>query len=401
MIVLVFNTGSASLKFDLVRVERRQASPHDGKKLLSGIIESIGREAVLSEFNGKNVSNQHRVEAKGIQDAVERAVEWMKQERPQDVASVEIIGHRVVHGADRFSGPVWIDDGTVQAITELEDIAPLHNRPALEAIEASQKLFGPKSRMAAVFDTSFHRTLPERAFTYALPYELAERRKIRRYGFHGPSHEYMMRRYAEIAGKSVEDVSIVTLHLESGCSACAIQNGRSVDTSMGFTPLEGLVMGMRSGDLDPALVGYIARNEQLSLDQVEELLNKKSGLLGLSGVSHDTRKLMEQIESNDRAKLAMEVFCYRAAKYIGAYLAALGGAEVIIFGGGIGEDTPWVRARVCASFDWCGLMTDQDANAKIINQEGRISTDGSKLQAWVIPTEESLMIAHQAALLRA
>ena len=259
-------------------------------------------------------------------------------------------------------------------------------------------------RMVAVFDTSFHQTLPEQAYTYALPQELMKRHRIRRYGFHGSSHDYMMRRYAEIQGKSATQVSIVTLHLESGCSACAIQDGRSVDTSMGFTPLEGLVMGMRSGDIDPALVGFIARSEKISLDEVETILNKKSGLLGLSGISHDTRKIMPRFASNDpaprhEAELAMQVFCYRITKYLGGYLAALGGAEAIIFGGGIGEDTPWVRAEVCSHFAWCGMELDELANARLINEEGRITTADSKLAAWVIPTEESLMIAHQAALL--
>ena len=311
MILLVFNTGSASLKFDLIAVEPGQSSPHDGSKLLSGIIEGIGAEAVLSRFEGKDVKGQHRVEAKDVHAATGKAVQWMRSERPGDFAAIQRVAHRIVHGADRFSGPTWIDESTVESIKDLEAIAPLHNQAALETIEASRELFGSQMRMVAVFDTSFHKSLPEHAYTYALPQDLIKRHHIRRYGFHGPSHEYMMRRYAEITGKSVEDISLVTLHLESGCSACAIQKGHSVDVSMGFTPLEGLVMGMRSGDIDPALVGYIARNEKLSLDEVETLLNRKSGLLGLSGISHDTRKIMEHFESNPSAKLAMEVFCYR------------------------------------------------------------------------------------------
>ena len=400
MILLVFNTGSASLKFDLIAVEIGESSPHDGRKLLSGIIESIGAEALLSRLDGKDVADQHRVQAKDLRAATEQAFQWVRGERPDDFAAIQIVAHRIVHGADRFSGPAWIEESTIQAIKELETIAPLHNQAALETIEASRKLFGSQMRMVAVFDTSFHKSLPEHAYTYALPQELMERHHIRRFGFHGPSHEYMMRRYAEITGKPVNDVSLITLHLESGCSACAIQNGHSVDVSMGFTPLEGLVMGMRSGDIDPALVGYIARNEKLSLDEVETLLNKKSGLLGLSGISHDTRKIMEHFESSSSAKLAMEGFCYRITKYVGAYLAALGGADALIFGGGIGEDTPWVRTQVSSHFGWCGLKVDETVNEALINREGRITSEDSAIHAWVIPTEESLMIAHQAALLR-
>jgi len=251
--------------------------------------------------------------------------------------------------------------------------------------------------MIVGFDTVFHRSLPPVAYHYALPADLVKRHQIRRYGFHGPSHEYLLYRYCELTSTAREKASLITLHLESGCSACAIHNGRSVDTSMGFTPLEGLVMGTRSGDIDPALVRYLAHKEKLDVDKVEELLNKKSGLLGMSQVSLDTRVLMNNMPGNEKVQLAMDVFCYRLRKYIGAYLAVLqGAATAIVFGGGIGEDSPWIREQVCAGMEWCGLQLDAAANERLINREGRISTDNSKLHAFVVLTQEALMLAHQA-----
>jgi len=299
----------------------------------------------------------------------------------------------VVHGGDRFTAPMRIDDEVIAGIEALKELAPLHNQPAVSVIRASRNKLGIP--MVAVFDTVFHRTIPDRAKFYAIPPDLAERHKIYRYGFHGISHQYLTQRYAQIVGKFNESVNIITLHLESGCSTTAIQAGKSIDTSMGFTPLEGLMMGKRSGDIDPAIVGYLARKEKVEVSEVEEWLNKKSGLLGLSGVSHDTRELMQQLD-NERVRIAMEVFCYRIRKYIGAYLAVLNGAEAIIFGGGISENTAFVREQVCEGFEWCGLKLDRDRNQKTIDCEGRISTDDSRLHAYVIPAEEGLMIAQEA-----
>lgn len=276
----------------------------------------------------------------------------------------------------------------------LEAIAPLHNQPAVSVIHASRdKLDVP---MVAVFDMVFHRHIPDRAKLYAISPDLTARHKIYRYGFHGISHQYLTDHYAQIVGKSTESINIITLHLESGCSATAIQAGKSIDTSMGFTPLEGLMMGKRSGDLDPAIVGYLARKENVEVSEVEDWLNKKSGLLGLSGVSHDTRQLMQQFETNEQVRLALDVFCYRIRKYIGAYLAALEGAEAIVLGGGINENTPFVREQVCKGFEWCGLKLDDERNRKTINCAGRISSDDSRLHAYVIPVEEGLMIAQEA-----
>jgi acetate kinase len=251
--------------------------------------------------------------------------------------------------------------------------------------------------MVAVFDTSFHHMLPDYATTYAIPFELALRHKIRRYGFHGIAHRYLTLRYAEITQMAEERVNIVTLHLGNGCSATAIRGGKSVDTSMGFTPLEGLVMGTRSGDLDPAVVGFLSKKERLAVAEVEALLNERSGLLGISGRSNDMRDLLERAPSDARSRLAVEIFCYRARKYLGAYLAVLGGAQAVIFSGGIGENSPEVRAKICEGMEWCGLRLDSELNGRIRGLEGEISTVDAKIRVFVIPADEEKLIAQDTA----
>jgi acetate kinase len=292
-----------------------------------------------------------------------------------------------------------IDDQTLGVLDELSDLAPLHNPAAVSGIRAIRKILGPSIRMVAAFDTSFHHTIPEHAATYAIPYELSLKHKIRRYGFHGLAHEYSALRYGELTGTPKERINIVTLHLGNGCSACAIQHGQSVDTSMGFTPLEGLVMGTRSGDLDPAIVGYLAEKERVSANQVEHWLNRRSGLLGLSGLSNDMRELMTQYDENPRARLAVNVFGYRARKYLGAYLAALSGAEAVIFSGGIGENAPLVRKLICEGMEWCGLTLDLRLNATITGRDGELSAPDSRLKVFVIHTDEEAIIARETATL--
>jgi acetate kinase len=250
--------------------------------------------------------------------------------------------------------------------------------------------------MIAVFDTVFHQTIPDEAALYPLPLELARRHRIRRYGFHGISHRYLMLRYAQITNRPIEEINLITLHLEGGCSAAAIERGRSIDTSMGFTPLEGLMMGTRSGDIDPAIVTYLMRKEALDGNDVEKLLNKNCGLLGVSGMSADTRELREHL-SEGPVDLALNMFCYRVRKYIGAYLAVLGGAEAVIFGGGIGENTAIVRERICERLSWFGCVLDQRRNRETIDREGSITTPESRVKAWVIPTQEGLMMAREVA----
>ncbi len=300
----------------------------------------------------------------------------------------------MVHGGDLFAEPALIDDEVLAAVEALTDLAPLHNAPSLSAIRAARAALGPGVPMVATFDTAFHRTLPEHASRYAIPLELADKHHIRRYGFHGLAHRYMTERYAAITSTPLEQVKLVTLQLGNGCSATAVEGGRSVDTSMGFTPLEGLVMGTRSGDVDPSLAGFLARREAVDITEVEGWLNTRSGLLGVSGRSADMRELLEaEAQGDARAALAVAMFCYRVRKYVGAYLAALGGANAVVFGGGIGENAPPVRARVCANMEWCGLTLDEERNARTIGSEGRISAGDSRVHAYVIPVDEEGVIA--------
>jgi acetate kinase len=302
----------------------------------------------------------------------------------------------VVHGGERFVRSVRIDDEVIRGLEENIDLAPLHNPHNLRGIQAAATVLGRGIPQVGVFDTAFHHTLPEHAYLYAIPYSLYRRYRVRRYGFHGTSHRYIAHRYRQLTGRSREETRIITLHLGNGCSACAIARGESVDTSMGFTPLEGLVMGSRSGDLDPAILDYLAAKEGLTLTEIEGMLNKQAGLLGVSGLTNDMRELLAEAEEHDdrRAWLAIEIFCYRARKYIGAYLAALGGADAVVFSGGIGENAPGIRTRICDGLEWAGLEISPARNAGITKrQEGRISVDGAGMEAWVIPTDEELLIA--------
>jgi acetate kinase len=318
------------------------------------------------------------------------------------MSAIDAVGHRVVHGGERFTKSVLVTDSILRDLEDIIELAPLHNPHNLKGIQAVRELLGGGVPQAAVFDTAFHHTLPERAYLYAIPYSLYRRYKLRRYGFHGTSHRYVAYRYRMLAGASREDTKLVTLHLGNGCSACAIDAGDSVDTSMGMTPLEGLVMGTRSGDLDPALLDVIASKEGLSLHEVESMLNKQSGLLGISGLTHDMRELLaEAHENNDRrACLAIEIYCYRIRKYIGSYLAGMGGAHALVFTGGVGENSAEIRARICAGLEWMGLDLDPAANERMVRgAEGRITREGSALAAWVIPTDEELLIARDTVRL--
>ncbi|HTW30287.1 MAG TPA: acetate kinase, partial [Candidatus Sulfotelmatobacter sp.] len=310
-------------------------------------------------------------------------------------ADIHAVGHRVVHGGELFKESTLIDDRVLKGIEDCIDLAPLHNPNNVKGIVAARELFGTAIPQVAVFDTAFHHSLPEQAYLYAVPYHLYRRHKIRRYGFHGTSHRYVAFRYRALRGLTREQTNIITLHLGNGCSAAAIKGGSPVDTSMGMTPLEGLVMGTRSGDLDPAIVGVIARKEGMSATEVDTLLNTQSGLLGISGLTNDMRELQAEIKEHDdrRVRLAVEIFCYRARKYIGAYLAAMGGADAIVFTGGIGENSADVRARICSGMEWAGISIDDAKNQETIGREGVISADGSKLLDYAIPTDEELLIA--------
>jgi acetate kinase len=401
--VLVFNPGSASLKFELIAAD--PPTPHlvGGRKLVSGVIEPIGGQSKLFLFDDHKAIPQQEVCAPEHGHAAEWVLSWidsgsMSSHGIKSTKDLDVAAYRVVHGGEHYSDPVRIDDEVIAAIEKLEDLAPLHNAGSASVIRAGRRRLGSTIPSIAVFDTGFHRTIPERARFYAIPWELTLRHEIRRYGFHGISHNYLLLRYAELTGTPPEQTNIVTLHLEGGSSATAVAGGKSIDTSMGFTPLEGLVMGTRCGDIDPAIVAFLARKEAVSVDTVEGWLNKESGLFGISGRSQDTRVLIEHVASDERARLALDIFAYRVRKYIGAYLAVIGRATAVVFGGGISENTPYVRQRICEGMEWLGLHFDPDRNAAVIEREGLISRDESRLHAFVIPSEEGLMIAHQALL---
>src|SRR5437870_3197770 len=353
MKVLVLNCGSSSLKFQVIE-PAESGPPGDGdSRFARGVIERIGDESSCRFQMAGCAAHEEELRLRDHEQGVGRVLEWLDANKDCKLSALDAVGHRVVHGGERFTAPVWIDDEVLSVLETLNELAPLHNPACLSGIRAARNLLGSSTPMVAVFDTSFHHTLPDYAFTYAIPYELSQRYGIRRYGFHGLAHRYSVLRYAAKTKIPSSQLNLVTLHLGNGCSICAIKGGISVDTSMGFTPLEGLMMGTRSGDLDPAIVAFLTKKEKISADEVESLLNKQSGLLGVSGRSHDMRELAEDTV-DPRAALAVEMFCYRARKYLGAYLAALGGAKAVIFSGGIGENSPRVRARICAGMEWCG-----------------------------------------------
>jgi acetate kinase len=397
MRVLVFNCGSSSVKFQLIEMLGGPKSTLADQRLARGLVERIGNQSSYTFEVAGNQLEEKRNQIRSHEEAVRRIIDDVNT-HPQ-LTKPDAIGHRVVHGGDRFTSAVLIDDSVLDALENLSELAPLHNPAGLSGIRAAQSVLNSSIPMVAAFDTAFHHTLPERAYTYAIPAELSAKHGIRRYGFHGLAHQYAAQRYAESTGTMIDRVNLVTLHLGNGCSACAIRRGESVDTSMGFTPLEGLVMGTRSGDLDPALVGYLARKEDVSVADVENWLNNRSGLLGLSGVSSDMRELIATMDQNPRSRLAIDVFCDRVRKYLGAYLALLGGAEAVIFSGGVGENSPLVREKICADMKWCGLQFDHEANMDAVGNDGRISSARSRMKAYVVRTDEEVIIAREAARL--
>lgn len=396
MKVLVLNSGSSSLKFLLAEFPASDGAtlPQGHTGAIRGSIERIGGNATLTLVSDRSeaVGEERRVADH------EAAVRWVLERLSCD--EVETVGHRIVHGGAWFRGPVVIEDEVVAKIERVIELAPLHNPACLAAIRAARKALGERVPMVAVFDTAFHRTMPEQAATYAIDEDLAARHGIRRYGFHGIAHASAIAAYAASTGRPLDGTKLITLHLGNGCSAAAIRDGASVDTSMGFTPLEGLVMGTRSGDCDPGIAGYLARHGNLSAGEIDRLLNERSGLLGLSGRSSDMREVLAAAAQHDRrAELALAVFSYRARKYIGAYLAVLGGADAVVFSGGIGERAPDVRARICREMDWCGLRLDPNRNVKTTSLPAgsarRISPDGVALPVYVAGVDEETWIARE------
>ena len=390
---LVFNPGSNSLKFEVIECERRQQIASDACKLASAALDGIGKQPKLSVSQGPKSVSDEDVQARDMHEAVTAAIAWLRRDDAlrNALERLAFVAIRVVHGGWKYAGATRVTPVVRRDIEALEDLAPLHNQSSLDTLAAVDKELAGVP-VFVTFDTAFHRTLPEKAWRYPIERETADRHGVRKFGFHGVSHRYMLEQYAYTIGKQPEAINVVTLHLESGCSACAIERGVSVDTTMGMTPLEGLMMGSRSGSIDPAIVPYLMRKESKSADEVLTLLNKESGLLGIAGGSLDTRELAKR--SDDAAKLALEMFAYRVRLAVGAYLAALGRADAVLFGGGIGENSPWLREAVCAGLCGWGLSLDPEANRSTAGMR-RITSETSPLHAWAMRVEEGLQIAHE------
>ncbi len=395
MNILVINCGSSSLKFQLINSDTEAV-------LAKGLCERIGIDGRLTyqpAGGAKEVTDDAMPTHTEAIQLVINALTNAKTGVIKSLSEVGAVGHRVVHGGEKFASSVVITPEVKAAIEECNDLAPLHNPANLIGIEACEKLM-PGVPMVAVFDTAFHQTMPGKAYTYGLPYEYYEKYKVRRYGFHGTSHSYVSKRLAEFLGKNVKDMKIIVCHLGNGASVSAVLNGESVDTSMGLTPLEGLVMGTRSGDLDPAILEFLAKKENMDIAALMNMLNKKSGVFGVSGgVSSDFRDLDEAAEAgNDKAQLALDVFAYRVLKYIGAYAAAMNGVDAIAFTAGIGENSASMRSRICENLGYLGVTIDEAANAKR-GEDNIISTPDSKVTVAVIPTNEELAIARETLAL--
>lgn len=389
MKVLVINCGSSSLKYQLFNMD-------DKSVLAKGLVERIGLEEgmLTHKSRGKdevkiteNISD-HKVAVKMMLDSL------LDDEYGilNDISEISAVGHRIVHGGEKFSDSVKITDDVMEVVKECVQVAPLHNPPNIIGIEATQELL-PDVPMVGVFDTAFHQTMPEEAYMYGIPYELYEKYGIRRYGFHGTSHSYVSKEAAKFLDMPLEKLKMITLHLGNGSSISAIKNGKSIENSMGFTPLEGIIMGTRCGNIDPTIVSFIMEKEGITLDEINNYLNKKCGVLGISGLSSDFRDLETAAnDGNKRAQLALDVFAYQAKKFIGSYVAAMNGVDVLVFTGGIGENSITMRQSICKNMDYFGIKLDEEKN-NIRGKNAQISSDDAKVKVLVIPTNEELMIA--------
>ena len=396
MNVLVINCGSSSLKFQLINAETETV-------LAKGLCERIGIDGRLTYQPAGGEKEKSDLAMPTHTEAIQFVINALTNEKTGVVKSLDeigAVGHRLVHGGEKFASSVVITDEVKKAVEECNDLAPLHNPANLIGVAACEKLM-PGTPMVAVFDTAFHQTMPEKAYMYGLPYEYYEKYKVRRYGFHGTSHSFVSKRAAEVMGKSYDEVKTIVCHLGNGSSVSAVLNGKCVDTSMGLTPLEGLVMGTRSGDIDPAIMEFIAKKENLDIEGVMEVLNKKSGVFGISGgLSSDFRDLTDAMNAGDKkAKIAMDVFSYRVAKYIGSYAAAMNGVDDIVFTAGIGENDDYVREEVCKYLGYLGVDFDSEANAGLRGKEAELTKEGSKVKVFVIPTNEELAIARETLAL--
>ena len=396
MNVLVINCGSSSLKFQLINAETE-------KVLAKGLCERIGIDGRLTYQPAGGEKEKSDLAMPTHTEAIQFVIDALTNEKTGVVKSLDeigAVGHRLVHGGEKFASSVVITDEVKKAVEECNDLAPLHNPANLIGVAACEKLM-PGTPMVAVFDTAFHQTMPEKAYMYGLPYEYYEKYKVRRYGFHGTSHSFVSKRAAEVMGKSYDEVKTIVCHLGNGSSVSAVLNGKCVDTSMGLTPLEGLVMGTRSGDIDPAIMEFIAKKENLDIEGVMEVLNKKSGVFGISGgLSSDFRDLTDAMNAGDKkAKIAMDVFSYRVAKYIGSYAAAMNGVDDIVFTAGIGQNDDYVREEVCKYLGYLGVDFDSEVNKGLRGKEAELTKEGSMVKVFVIPTNEELAIARETLAL--
>lgn len=390
MNVLVINCGSSSLKYQVIDSETE-------KVLAKGLCERIGIDGrlVYTPAGGeKEISN---LDMPTHKQAIQYVINALTNDKTGVIKSLDeigAVGHRLVHGGEKFACSTLITDEVIKAVEECSDLAPLHNPANLIGVHACQELM-PNTPMAGVFDTAFHQTMPLEAYMYGIPYEYYEKYKVRKYGFHGTSHSFVSKRTAELLGKPAEDLKIIVCHLGNGSSICAVDGGKSVDTSMGLSPLEGLIMGTRSGDIDPSVMEFICKKENMDINGIMEVLNKKSGVQGLSGVSSDFRDLQAGAESgNDRCEMAVDVFCYRVLKYIGAYVAAMNGVDAIAFTAGVGENDIKTRKAVCESLSYLGVKIDDEAN-NVRGERRVISAADSKVKVMLIPTNEELAIARE------
>ena len=388
MKILVINCGSSSLKYQLIDMTSEQP-------IAQGLVERIGIEgSVLThKVNGKKYKIEE--EMKDHKKAIELVLNALVNEEYgviKNMEEISAVGHRVVHGGEKYAESVLVDSEVMEALEDFVKLAPLHNPPNIIGINACKELM-PSTPMVAVFDTAFHQTLPDYAYMYSLPYDLYEKHGIRKYGFHGTSHKYVSAMAAEVLGKNIEDLKLITCHLGNGSSLAAVKNGKCVDTSMGFTPLAGLTMGTRCGDIDPAIVTFLIKELNYSVDEVNKIMNKESGVLGISGISSDFRDILKAAaEGNERAELALNIFKNKVIQYIGAYTAVMGGVDAIIFTAGVGENSEPIRKRIVSELGFLGIKLDEEKN-KVMGETETISTEDSKVKVLAIPTNEELMIA--------
>ncbi|MEE1078645.1 MAG: acetate kinase [Agathobacter sp.] len=395
MNVLVVNCGSSSLKYQLINSETENV-------LAKGLCERIGIDGRLVYQKDGGEKEITDVAMPTHKQAIQFVLDALVNPSTGAIASlseIDAVGHRVVHGGERFASSAVVTEDVLKEIEMCSDLAPLHNPANMIGIRACQEIM-PNIPMVVVFDTSFHQTMPEVAYTYGLPYEYYEKYKVRRYGFHGTSHSYVSKQVAKVLNRDINDMKIIVCHLGNGASVCAVKNGKSVDTSMGLTPLEGLIMGTRSGDVDPAVIEFIAEKEKLSLSEVMNVLNKKSGVAGMSGVSSDFRDLQAAAEAgNKKAILAIDAFIYRVVKYIGAYTAAMNGVDAIAFTAGAGENNDWMRAKILENFGYLGITVDKSVNDGLRGEDKVITTADSKVAALCIATNEELAICQETVAL--